>query len=353
MPDPEHPAATLTVAIHQPVLAETRRDNFNAIRLALALGVLLSHSYAMVGLPEPIVMGRTLGNLCVHGFFAISGYMITLSFVRSHGVARFAVHRMLRIGPALVVALLFTRALRYGVGDFAANPIPHIMNGVIWTIPWEAVCYVLAAAAGVLGILNPERFNVFLATVLVFAFADAHWGSESYLVLMPLMLLFAGGAFLAIYEPRINVRRLALAAAVAAALVHSERSLHLVQGLVDWVPWSYPPGGGFLTLHTCLHLFAVPVLALWLGHYAPPVFALRSDLSYGAYLYGWPVQQTLVAGFLAAGWKLSPLVLFVLALAGTLLLAWASWVVIERPALRLKNLDLPRMRTMLARARRA
>ena len=124
MPDREPDAETIATVVHRPVLAETRRDNFNAIRLSLAIGVLFSHSFAMVGIPEPIVLGRTLGNLCVHVFFAISGYMIAQSFVRSHSIARYALHRLLRVIPALVVAMWFTHLIRYGFGDFASNLTP-------------------------------------------------------------------------------------------------------------------------------------------------------------------------------------------------------------------------------------
>lgn len=338
-------------AVNWPVFTESRRDNFNAIRLALAIGVLFSHSFPMVGAPEPILMGHSLGNFCVHMFFAISGYMISQSFIRSRSLARYALHRILRIVPALLVAMLYTRALSFWFGHFATNPIPNIMNGSLWTIPWEIVCYVLVGMAGTLGILTTGRYNVFFAAVLVFAFADARWSNESYLVLMPLMLVFAGGSFLAIYEDSLNIHRAALFAFLAAFLVQTERSLHLVQRTVDAIPWPYGSGSEFLTVFTLLYLFAVPVLALWFGRYTPPVLALHTDLSYGAYVYAWPVQQVVVALFAMGGWVLHPLVLFPAALVGTLLLAWPSWVLVERPALRLKKLDLRRPHRLFARAR--
>jgi peptidoglycan/LPS O-acetylase OafA/YrhL len=60
----------------------------------------------------------------------------------------------------------------------------------------------------------------------------------------------------------------------------------------------------------------------------------RRDLSYGIYVYAWPVQVLLlVAG--AAAW---PVLLYGAAsLAVALLLAWASWTWVESPALRLKS----------------
>jgi peptidoglycan/LPS O-acetylase OafA/YrhL len=70
--------------------------------------------------------------------------------------------------------------------------------------------------------------------------------------------------------------------------------------------------------------------ALVLAFRTPPV-RLPGDLSYGVYLYGWPVTQSL----LALIGPMSPLLLAPLACLAVLPLAVASWVLVERPGLRL------------------
>jgi len=65
-----------------------------------------------------------------------------------------------------------------------------------------------------------------------------------------------------------------------------------------------------------------------------PHFGGKVDLSYGLYLYGWPVEQLLVYYFRA---HLSPFSLISLAFPISALLAWGSWTLIERPCLRLKT----------------
>jgi peptidoglycan/LPS O-acetylase OafA/YrhL len=60
---------------------------------------------------------------------------------------------------------------------------------------------------------------------------------------------------------------------------------------------------------------------------------LRTDLSYGVYIYAWPVQQAAVTIFSIA----SPYVLLAVALPATLGVAFVSWHLIEAPALRLKR----------------
>jgi len=57
----------------------------------------------------------------------------------------------------------------------------------------------------------------------------------------------------------------------------------------------------------------------------------KVDLSYGVYLYGWPIQQLLL--FYFYGW-MSPIVLFATAMPIACVAAWTSWRFIEAPCLR-------------------
>jgi peptidoglycan/LPS O-acetylase OafA/YrhL len=65
-----------------------------------------------------------------------------------------------------------------------------------------------------------------------------------------------------------------------------------------------------------------------------PRFYEGTDLSYGVYLYGWPITQV-IRGFV--GQNLTGYDMTALALPATVLAAWFSWRYIEKPALRLKN----------------
>ena len=60
---------------------------------------------------------------------------------------------------------------------------------------------------------------------------------------------------------------------------------------------------------------------------------LRTDLSYGVYIYAFPIQQLLVICGLV---KLNPLVLFVFSTIATLPLAALSWFLVEKRAMSLK-----------------
>ena len=61
------------------------------------------------------------------------------------------------------------------------------------------------------------------------------------------------------------------------------------------------------------------------------IFSRRVDLSYGTYLYGWPVAQSLLY---FSHQKVPPLALFLTTMVGTLLIAYASWHFVEAPVLR-------------------
>ncbi|MEU0056414.1 hypothetical protein [Streptomyces sp. NPDC006334] len=89
------------------------------------------------------------------------------------------------------------------------------------------------------------------------------------------------------------------------------------------------------------YVVGIPAFAyalLWLAIRLPGAFrriGARNDYSYGIYIYGFLVQQALaVAGCTRFGLT----VYFLLTMALTLLLVVASWHLVERPALRLKDL---------------
>jgi peptidoglycan/LPS O-acetylase OafA/YrhL len=110
-------------------------------------------------------------------FFAISGYLNTLSVVRHKSMSSFLVSRGVRIYPALVVCILFTvilgafvvsnvksyfdyQLLSFIVKDitlffgmkagvsgavFTGNADPNALNGSLWTLAYEVKMYVLLA----------------------------------------------------------------------------------------------------------------------------------------------------------------------------------------------------------------
>lgn len=165
----------------------TSRDhnNFNLLRLCAAIGVVVTHSYALLGYPERDFLNRlthglvSFSQLGLYSFFVISGFLVYASLTRSSSVASFFSRRALRIFPALCTVIVLTVFIlgplatnlslgayathpdtyRYleGMllykfhytlpGVFTQNPYPDAVNGSLWTLPHEWTCYVVLAGA--------------------------------------------------------------------------------------------------------------------------------------------------------------------------------------------------------------
>ncbi len=332
------------------------RNNFDAMRLAAALLVLASHAYVLTGHPDDEPVAKLLshvadgGSLAVAMFFVLSGFLIARS-AQVHPWRDYVRARALRIWPAFVVAVLlqtfvigtaFTtlpatayladpatwtavaRALVFSPplglpGVFEANPLPRAVNGSLWTLRIEALCYAGLLALAWFGLLRRLRVLLPLAggwallgaVIAARAGAAPPWlASLAVASIVDCLLHFLMGAALWVYADRVPIRGSIALAITAAFAMTAGTPLALV----------------------ALHL-ALPYLVLWLG-LARPVAGPPLDISYGTYLYAFPVQQAVVA---MAGPGIGVAGLVAMAAPLTLLLGLASRERIERPALQLRR----------------
>jgi len=334
------------------------RNSFTLIRLALALAVVVSHAFSVTTgqvVDEPLagLTGFTLGEHAVNGFFAISGFLVTMSFDR-RGWRDYAVSRALRIAPGLVVAVLAVALLVGGAmttlplgeylgspdlrrfvgatltslksnialpGVFADNPFRFPM-GTVWTLKYEVLCYAGVLVLGLAGLLRSRVFALVLVAGLALGLAGLDLlrpeAPKAVETALRLPLIFAIGGALYVWRSR---ARLSIFLVVALAILTALAA------------------GTFL--YKALLFAASAYGVLWLA-LSPSVarFAVepRADLSYGVYLYGWPVQQCLHALWPGA----TATVLLAPALAITLMIAALSWYGVEKPALSLKAKALGR-----------
>jgi peptidoglycan/LPS O-acetylase OafA/YrhL len=326
------------------------RNNFDLVRLGLALAVVVSHAFSITtGLPdhEPLKIstGFTLGEHAVNGFFAISGFLVTMSFDRRDW-RDYVVARVLRIAPALIAATLAVGLVlglaltRLPATEYLASPslwrfvtatltefksntsLPDVFAqnpfkaplATVWTLRYEVFCYLGVLILGLAGLLRRRRMVLVSVAGLAFALAglgivdpDASKGVETAL---RLPLIFAAGGAVYLWRERVPLSAgLAVAILFAAVLLHET--------------FAYRP----------MLFLAETYGILWLGlTRGVPTIDPKADLSYGTYLYGWPVQQALVALFPSA----AALTLLMPALAITLAAAALSWHLVEKPSLALK-----------------
>jgi peptidoglycan/LPS O-acetylase OafA/YrhL len=326
-----------------------RDNNFDTMRLAAALAVVLSHSFPISygsGAPDPLNAITdyqiSLGALAVAVFFIISGYLITGSFDRQNP-KRFVVSRALRLLPGLAAVLLvltfiagpiltatslseyfhssdtyrfllinFTLTDFSGVlpGVFDGNPFPHAVNGSLWTLRYEAECYLLVLVFGLVGILNRYVLLALLAAIL----GKVGYGGDDYRLSFYAYFL-AGAVF---YSWQFPLRwYYALGAAVLCLLT-------LWCGAIRW---AIPTAFAYLVLYIGLaSTIRMPRVTRW------------GDLSYGVYVWAFPIQQsvTLVLGTWAT-WYFNVTIAVPIILG----IAYLSWRFVEGPALSLKPRSYP------------
>jgi len=91
---------------------------------------------------------------------------------------------------------------------------PLLHNGPLWTLPWEAACYVACAFVGIVGTLNKRNFGLICAGVWIFNFANIGNTSDAFAYIAPMFMLFMGGAFIGIFDTELNMRMLAGVSAI-------------------------------------------------------------------------------------------------------------------------------------------
>jgi peptidoglycan/LPS O-acetylase OafA/YrhL len=330
------------------------RNNFALIRLVLAAAVLYRHSFDLVATTHgditlDLIPPQThIGRIALCFFMAVSGYLVTHSWQQSANWRDFLWRRVLRIYPGFIVACLFAAFVAAPLGSpdpgayiesidvvafawgvlqlgklhlpptFLANPYPLDVNGSLWSIKIEFECYVALIALGLAGLLRRRAVILGLFAVMMVLNAAQPYAPSSldrFNAHLQLSTFFLAGACAYLYRdviPRsygwLEVAGLVL---IATAILEI--------GFVEVLPLA--------GTYVLLYLAYEPRLRVW------PVGS-RTDLSYGLYLFAWPIQQLVVQ---ASGGQISPWMLTGLSLALAAGLAYLSWHLVERPALRLKR----------------
>jgi peptidoglycan/LPS O-acetylase OafA/YrhL len=307
------------------------RNSFDLLRLMAAAAVIAFHSAPLAG-RTPWFMGQVnLGALGVSAFFVISGYLVTDSRLRSTSLRAFLAKRVLRIEPGLIASLMVTAFIigafatslplgeylrrkevylyvaknallyptAYGLpGVFEYNPMPVVVNGSLWTLRVEFTLYLGLGLLGALSLLRPTAM-----AALAVLFACANFVFLAAPSVVPSVLVHTGQI-----------------GSQCAFLFCAGALLRLIdRPLPAWTLASA------LLLFTPAWMLGLPILVVWLGN--RPSVRLPADLSYGLYIYAFPVQQWLASHGLLS---------FSTSLAATLPFAAASWFLVEAPALRLK-----------------
>jgi peptidoglycan/LPS O-acetylase OafA/YrhL len=324
-------------------------NNFDTIRIAMALLVVWSHSFALYfGTESNEPLSRltagvaNAGNIAVDVFFIVSGFLILKSFERSSSNWSFLKKRIARIVPGFMVAtslcaFVLLPALagsRYTIGSvlktlgmnlllqgwfvdsnpFVSNPVQAI-NGALWSIPFEFWCYLGVLVYGILKGGKSLLVTALLVTIGLDVWTTAtgkQWG---------------GGVIGQVMGwPNLWFRMAPCFMAGMLAYVYR-----------DWLPRSgWIVLASLILLVACAHFLPLTARALLPIVLAYTVFycafsrqliqaASYGDFSYGTYLYAFPIQQLILA---------SAAVSFPFFVGASMLLSGfagvASWFAVER-----------------------
>lgn len=332
-----------------------RGPGFDTLRLLAASAVVYHHASARDHdiLHDAIFrfsQGYThLGLLAVSVFFALSGFLVTPGLVRSGDVIAYLSRRIVRIMPllcvmvvlcAFVVGPLLThlsleayfsdqRTWMYlkNVTTSLSPELPGVVNETgtakvntpMWTLRFEWLCYFALAAASLVGLLR-HRFAflavyvaVQAAMLLGYGFLPAAAKQPHFYIITFLFGYFGAGTLLYLFREWVPVSKPAIAIAAVALL----GGLHIGGGhVVAPVLTAY--------LVTSLGMIRFPWSG-WLG---------KADLSYGIYLS----HQVILTILVNIHPFRSGLALFAVGLPLAALFALLTWTMLEKPALRHKDL---------------
>ncbi|MFW0155628.1 acyltransferase family protein [Rothia sp. P6271] len=327
-----------------------QRNSLNFIRLCLAIFVILGHSY-------PLAYGshgrlEFLGGLAVNLFFCISGFLI-LASAQNVNIFSYIWRRFLRIFPGFWVSLIFVSFVAYPISyflgfssgalnlnssfEFIINnfllkmnqfdisggpvgvPFDKAWNGSLWTLWYEFIAYLCIIPLAYIPIIKDwQRWTFTIAFVVSLGMYPllemVNTSTNMYYNFARLVPMFLAGSVLYVWGDKIRVSLIPSLISLTIILLVSALDMFSDALHVSQIFFAY----GILSL-AC-------IIKIYIGY--------RNDLSYGVYIYAFPVQQLVVmVGIPVLGMVTNNIIV----LSATLVLAYLSWTFVEKPAMSLKN----------------
>ena len=332
----------------------SRDNNFDFLRVFAALMVIYGHGWILSSDTAPGLWGVPFARIGLDIFFSISGYMVTGSWLRAPNLRVFLAKRALRIFPGLIACVLFTTYVmgacvtqlpltRYlsdpGTWRYLSNIVLHStlylpgvfdglrmggpVNGSLWSLFPEVLCYLTVPLFG-LAALRLRLAMLGLGGVLAGGFglwlfygyegeALVLNGADVKYMLVQVPFFFVGALYCLLDERFDGLFRTDFAML----------GFTLNWMVSSWYGWWNIP----------VEWFTLPYVVLCFGRLAMPVLRRAGrfgDLSYGLYLYAFPMQQVIVATMPSNEHPILTCMLL------TVPLAALSWHLVEAPALRWK-----------------
>ncbi|GAA3978139.1 acyltransferase [Allohahella marinimesophila] len=343
-----------------------RTNNFDLLRLFAASQVAILHSLHIMDVSVTSFVQSALGLLYMFPgvpiFFFVSGFLISKSFESNSQLEDYASNRILRLFPALILAVTLSFILIFASGyafetdagfvDWAMLYIAKIsviqfynpefmraygdgvLNGSLWTITVELQFYVLVPVIYAAFRLRDDNNWRLILLILIFfginrAVSAVPYELQSEIAyklvkvsFLPWFYMFLVGVF---FQRNFDRFHKILAGRFIYLL-----PCYLIVGLIA-VQQNANFGNNVNPL-----FFALLAPLIFSFAYSFPTLAQRTtrgnDFSYGIYIYHMPVINCMVYLGLTGSFAFALTAMFL-----TLAIAITSWFVVERNCLKLKN----------------
>lgn len=310
-----------------------KTNAFDFIRLFLSILVVVGHSesigklytYSSLEMRDYDSNGTSLGGFAVYGFFVISGFLITRSFINSKSIGEFCINRIKRIYPGFVTSLFFTsflfvplyfllqnsfnfykfytlynlETIQYFIQNIfveirkpiISNLIPEKfdINGPYWSLIHEVRAYFMVLVLGCLGLLSKRFFVIILAILFNIGYI---------LRSLDFNIIGTQQLFKNFFNSYIGDSHILI---IFTYFIFG-MLFYIFHDKIIWNNWFYILSILGLVIGWKLDLFPVfgPTCFTYFVLYSSQALPFKSiadsigDLSYGIYIYSWPIQLCLL-----------------------------------------------------------
>ena len=309
-------------------MAEKSNKKYNnyvdIIKFVAALLVIFSHSYRLsnnsIDLLSRYIKGASFGSFAVAVFFSFSGYYIMKS-LKTKGDKKFIYKRLIRILPELIIVVLLTifilgpvftnlsvteyflnkktyLYLLNGImvpyhnlpGVFINNIYGSTVNGALWTLPIEFICYIGIYLCYKLKLTKNNKFLLVSFILCLIGYSIIlYLNIEFLLTIIRPILVFIFSSILVFAK---NIKKVYMLPLIIISIL-----LFILKSFI------------------CYNIFLIIFLPLVLFYVInnisikSKIASFLGKISYSIYLVGFPMQQSVVSIF---GGKMNPYVNFVI-----------------------------------------
>lgn len=315
-----------------------KNNCFGAIKLIAAFLVIASHAFPICTNEDFIINKITnnqfdLGNFSVCIFFMTGGFFITKSLLTSKNIKEYLLKRIKRIFPPLIFAMFITTfvlapffyddsLIKYFTssntylyfiknsfmitthilpGVFDGNIYTGSINGSLWSLPIEFLCYIAVLVAFLFKFLDKKNMKITIILFLVLTLFQPIMFKyfPIFEVLLPLALLFLEGSIYYINRDEINFKN--------KKLFFTCLILILI---------SFP-----LDFYVYTKILCLPYVIYYIGFKFKDFRMKFENISYDIYLYSFFIQQAICYMF---GGSMNPIINIIISIPTTILIAYIS-----------------------------